>query len=97
MLWLIAIYNEALAVRKPGEEIDELPSVRNAINQYFQQHPQAADTVKGIAKWWLPQFGVNLPVESVLLGLERMVEAGELDKTEKRDGSVIYALAQRKH
>lgn len=91
------IYNEALAVRRPDDEIVELSNVRNAINRYFQQYPQAADTVEGIAKWWLPQFGVNLPVESVLQALERMVEAGELNKSGKHDGSVIYALAQRKH
>ncbi|HEX7027737.1 MAG TPA: hypothetical protein VF268_10890 [Gammaproteobacteria bacterium] len=84
-------------VQKPDDEIVELSNVRNAINRYFQQHPLAADTVEGIAKWWLPRFGINLPLESVLRALQGMVEAGELSKTEKHDGSVIYALAQRKH
>jgi Fe2+ or Zn2+ uptake regulation protein len=84
-------------VRESDDEIVEHTNVRNAINRYFQQHPQAADTVDGIAKWWLPRFGINLPLESVLRALERMADAGELSKSEKRDGSVIYALAQRKH
>lgn len=84
-------------MRQPDDEIVEHSNVRNAITRYFQQHPQAADTVDGIVKWWLPQFDINLPLENVLRVLERMVEAGELNKSEKRDGSVIYALAQRKH
>lgn len=82
---------------KPDDDIVELSDAQNAINHYFQQHPQAADTVEGIAKWWLPRFGINLPLESVLRALEIMVAAGELSKSEIRDGSVIYALAQRRH
>lgn len=94
---MISTHQETLTVPRPDDDIVELANVQNAINRYFQQHPLAADTVEGIAKWWLPQFGINLPLESVLKVLERMVAAGELSKSEKRDGSVIYALAQRKH
>ena len=84
-------------MRKPDDDVVEFSKVQDAINHYFQQYPLAADTVEGIAKWWLPQFEINLPLENVLRVLERMVEAGELSRSEKRDGSVIYALGQRKH
>lgn len=75
----------------------ELENVENAINQYLQQYPQAADTVEGIAKWWLPRFEISLPLESVRRVLEKMVAAGKLNRLEKHDGSVIYTLVQRKH
>jgi hypothetical protein len=36
-------------------EQERLVEVVDAILRYLHSHPHAADTVEGIAKWWLPR------------------------------------------
>lgn len=61
-----------------------------AIEAYLANSPQAADTPEGIAQWWLPRMGVELPLADVRAALERMVRSGVLTRTSLPEGSVIY-------
>lgn len=62
------------------------------IRRYLQAHPRAADSVQGIAAWWIvgaQHSGLDV-VESAL---ERLVGEGEMRKQVLPDGKTVYAAA----
>jgi Fe2+ or Zn2+ uptake regulation protein len=64
-----------------------------AIVAYLGRWPQAADTEHGIAQWWLPEMGVDVPLANVRTALERLVQAKLVTRTSLPDGSEIYRAA----
>jgi hypothetical protein len=65
----------------------------DAIVGYLARSPQAADTEQGIAQWWLPRMGVDVPLADVRAALERLVRTGVMTCTSLPEGSVIYRAA----
>lgn len=66
--------------------------VERSVLAYLHCHPQAADTLRGIVNWWLPQQRYEdgcRRVEKVLSGL---VAKGLLHCNRLPDGEVLYAL-----
>ncbi len=61
-----------------------------AILAYLARHPQAADSVDGVARWWLARLGQTVLRDQVEQALNTMVELGLLRHFELPDGSVIY-------
>ena len=45
-----------------------------AIEAYLAQHPAAADSEQGIAQWWLPAMGMEVPMEVVCEALDWLAE-----------------------
>lgn len=79
--------------RSAANDDDE---IRRSVLAYLQSHPQAADTLRGVVSWWLPQQRYEngcLRVEHVLAGL---VEEGLLHRDRLPDGSVLYALSEQR-
>lgn len=64
-----------------------------AIVAYLARCPMAADTEQGIAQWWLPGMGVDVPQVDVRAALDRLVCLGTLATTVLPDGRVIYRAA----
>jgi hypothetical protein len=66
--------------------------VRAKILEHLEVHPDAADTVAGIASWWFEgdEPGVDA-VERALLGL---VDTGVMERRLTLDGTPIYGLAR---
>jgi len=64
-----------------------------AIEAYLARHPHAADTEQGIAQWWLPDMGVDVPVIDVHRALDVLVRQGRVLPSVLPDGSVIYRAA----
>ena len=64
-----------------------------AIAAYLACCPMAADTEEGIAQWWLPGMGVDVPQADVHEALERLLRSGELATTVLPGGGVIYRAA----
>jgi hypothetical protein len=60
--------------------------------RYLQQHPDASDTLEGVAKWWLESERVNYTVDMVAEALDEMIGQGLLKKIERKDGRVIYQV-----
>lgn len=66
--------------------------VTAAIAHYLQYHPDAADTVAGIANGWLAGDCARPAVEQALTGL---VQCGLLQARIKPDGTAVYSSARR--
>jgi hypothetical protein len=64
-----------------------------AIAAYLARCPMAADTEEGIAQWWLPGMGVDVPQADVHEALERLLRSGALATTVLPGGGVIYRAA----
>jgi hypothetical protein len=50
----------------------------DAIAGYLARHPDAADTLQGIAEWWLPMQRIEAEVEQVTRAVELLVARGLL-------------------
>jgi hypothetical protein len=55
-------------------------ALAEAILAYLTEHPQAMDTLEGIAEWWLLRWQVRAVVEGVEAALHRLTEAGLLEE-----------------
>ncbi|MFC5526864.1 hypothetical protein ACFPPA_14075 [Rhodanobacter ginsengisoli] len=66
--------------------------IEYSVLEYLYRHPQAADTLRGIVDWWLPQQRYesdSLRIEHVL---GRLVAQGRLHCDRLPGGEVLYAL-----
>jgi Fe2+ or Zn2+ uptake regulation protein len=61
------------------------------ILNYLQKHPDAGDTVEGIARWWLESERVYLSVDAVGEALESLQEKGLLRRVND-NGDFVYRL-----
>ncbi len=50
-----------------------------AILRYLADHPQATDTLEGIAEWWLLRQQIRVAVERVAKALRRLIAEGYLE------------------
>ena len=51
-----------------------------AILLYLEEHPQAQDTVEGIASFWVMRQKVREDVEAVAMVLSKLTESGQLEE-----------------
>lgn len=66
------------------------------IEAYLANNPNAADTIDGVARWWLAQQRYQQAHEDVQRALEYLVSEGIVTKTKIADGRVLYARAGRR-
>jgi len=77
-----------------GKAIAKPASVRDGILDYLARHPEASDTLDGIAGWWLTAIDPP-PTEEVLQAtLDELTAEGKVARIKMVDGSFLYA---RKH
>jgi hypothetical protein len=62
----------------------------DAILAHLADHPLAADSADGVARWWLAGNVPAASAESVEQALSVMVARGQLRRVELPDGTVIY-------
>ena len=63
----------------------------DAILQYLAEHPQAMDTLEGIAEWWIMRQQVRVEVDRLSKVLQQLTEAGLLEEV-KTDKDKLYRL-----
>lgn len=73
-----------------GAEHTDVEVVAEAIRAYLRDHPHAADTVEGIARWWLSAAFENPKASCVQHAVEQLVSRGEMTRRILRDGTVIF-------
>lgn len=69
---------------------EELMKLAEQIERYLESHPDAADSLEGIANWWLPRQRYIESIEQVNEALDILVRNGRVEKTTLSDGHVIY-------
>jgi hypothetical protein len=67
-------------------------TVAGEILRYLRDHPKAADTLDGIANWWLPRQRLTESVSLVRGALTLLEARQEIDRQQMADGQVVYRL-----
>ncbi|WP_313341560.1 hypothetical protein [Stenotrophomonas sp.] len=75
----------------PGNDPDL--EVADTVLAYLRAHPEAADTLQGIVRWWLPQQRYNRESGRIEAVLMLLAERGRLQVRLLPDGQVLYALS----
>ncbi|HGX91840.1 MAG TPA: hypothetical protein ENK35_00835 [Candidatus Tenderia sp.] len=73
-----------------AEDAERVRVIAKEIEQYLTDHPEAADSVEGIASWWLPRQRIHYEVEMVKGALEYLQLQGIVSATGQRDA--VYRL-----
>ena len=76
---------------------DAVSPTAMAIQLYLQGHPNASDSGGGVQRWWLAEFGVVVPYETVISALHELVKLGVVQEHRLPDGTVVYSRAATKH
>ncbi|MDL5365617.1 hypothetical protein QSH18_08375 [Xanthomonas sp. NCPPB 2654] len=74
-----------------GNDSDQ--EVADAVLSYLRAHPEAADTLQGIVRWWLPQQRYNRESGRIEAVLTSLAERGRLQVRMLPDGQFLYALS----
>jgi hypothetical protein len=96
---LVSILRSRLArkLRREAAVADHARDIERArarIDVYLVAHPLAADTVIGVARWWIgPPYDLSL--ETVEAVLDLLVEEGRIVRMINPDGGVVFAAARR--
>lgn len=68
--------------------------IAQEIKHYFEAHPNAADSIDGIIKWWLQRQRYLNAIEKIGQALEYLTVHGEIKKTVTPGGRTIYSNAE---
>jgi hypothetical protein len=68
------------ATEEPVSRESVKKSLASAVIAYLKQHPQAMDTVSGIAEWWVPPGGAPIDLTEMRKVLEELTRRGVLEQ-----------------
>lgn len=86
-----------MAQQKPRPTLKQAPKqvtdTAAAIERYLGSRPQAAETVEGIARWWLHRQRFEDSVEMVQRALDLLVRRGVVERLALSGGQPMYRKA----
>ena len=71
-------------------EASRVESITRELSRYLSANPNAADTLEGVALWWLSGNVSEAYLADVHEALTRLVNGGEVTRRAMVDGTVIY-------
>ena len=71
----------------------EIEKLALEITEYFDLHPNAADSIEGIVRWWLKKQENVVREELVLQAIEYLCETNVAIKSTGKSGKTIYSSA----
>jgi hypothetical protein len=74
----------------PSEHDRDVDDIARELERYVARHPAAADTVDGIARWWLAG-PVQPPLGDVEAALDLLIRRGVVSRRALPDGKMLYA------
>jgi len=77
-----------------GSARDRSPVMADIL-RYFVEHPDAKDTIEGIARWWLPAPRQSPGRDAVQRAIDELVTRGWIVRRETSPSHVIYGLDKR--
>ncbi len=66
------------------------------IRAYLSSHPNAADTLEGIVRWWLARKRFEEAWQTVQAALEQLVREGVLEMRVTPGGAEVYAAGRKR-
>ena len=70
----------------------EKRDISQEILDYLRQHPNASDTLEGIAEWWLLNKRIHDEVRKVKEAVSSLVAQGWLVEIKGKDSLIRYRL-----
>lgn len=74
-------------------EQDKVISAADRIRRYLETRPNAAETVEGVAKWWLARQRYADSVELAQQALDYLENKGKVVRFRLAGGKVMYRRA----
>ena len=78
------------------ESSNEVHQIIAALRGYLARHPDAADTVEGVANWWIPSQRFEMLMPHVERALELLVKQGDLSRHIREDGRCVYTSVAKR-
>lgn len=72
---------------------DDLESAIVLVVAHVRTHSSAADTLTGIAQWWLGPGGESIPMETLRLALDHLVDRGVLATRLLPNGELLWHVS----
>lgn len=69
--------------------------LREAVQRYLDEHPDAADSLIGIRQWWLPEALRGSSPAQIRCALAALIAAGEVDRQSLPDGTELFFRSER--
>lgn len=73
----------------------QISEAATVIERYLNARPQAAETVEGIARWWLVRQRYDDSVDLVRHALDLLVRRGVVERLALSGGQPMYRKAQQ--
>lgn len=73
-----------------SEQLEPPDELAGHIAAYLEHHPQAADTVDGIAHWWVQRQRYRTAVAQIQQALDRLQAQGVVSTTTSATGRLVY-------
>ena len=81
----------SVPVQKVKVKDEDIVTVAQEIRNYLMAHPNAADSLEGIVKWWLTRQRYEEAMGQVQKALDYLVVRGDISKRQLSSGKVIYS------
>jgi hypothetical protein len=78
----------------PGDTALLRRDARDALRRYLRECPDAADTLVGIAQWWLPETMRDISMDGLRLALADLIVANEVRCTILPDGTELFSRSE---
>ncbi len=75
---------------------NDVEGIARELERYVEMHPAAADTVDGIARWWLAG-PMQPPLKQVEAAVDVLIRRGILSRNLLADGNSVYVRAPRRY
>ena len=85
----MATMNAAKANHDDGRDQTKIKNVAREIEEYFDSHPEAGDTLEGISDWWVSRQRLRDERSLIRAALAHLVTEGVLKKRH-HGGREIY-------
>lgn len=76
-----------------ADEEGAVNAICATILDHLRRHPLAADSVEGVARWWLGPAHANVTVAQVERALNLLVARQEMRSLSLMDGTILYSQA----
>lgn len=78
----------------PDTNDSEVRRIAEKIACYLRAHPYAADTIEGIAEWWLPSKGIEVSASMIQQALNDLCAQSVVVCHAHPNGNNIYSSQQ---